>query len=233
MKFDLQLLANHVNVTTDVRTSGQHYPTYNDLSAEMKTFYDMTLLDYAGPQLVHDQFGQKRPVPQGRGKTTEFRAFPHLKKITTALVEGVTPDGQPLDTFTVTSTVRQYGGYVTLTDFIMATAIDPMAEEALKLIAQQGALSMDTVTREVINAGTNVQYADGTVAARSQLTRTDKLTVLAVRKAVRTLKRQNAPMINGNYVAIVHPDTAFDIMSDSTWVDWQKYTSIQEICPWA
>ena len=32
-------------------------------------------------------------------------------------------------------------------------------------------------------------------------------------------------MINGNYVAIVHPDIAFDLMSDPTWVDWQKYTS--------
>ena len=74
-RLNLQLLANHVNVTTDVRTAGQTYPTYNDLSAEMKTFYDMTLLDYAGPQLVHDQFGQKRPIPRNGGKTIEFRGF--------------------------------------------------------------------------------------------------------------------------------------------------------------
>ena len=199
--------------------------TGNDLSNEMKVYYQTRLIDLADPLLVHDQFGQKRPIPQGRGKTTEFRAFRKLPKIVTALVEGVTPDGQPLDTYTVTSTVKQYGGYVCLTDFIMATAIDPMAEEALKLIAQQGALSMDTVTREIINAGTNVQYGDGTVASRSAVSPSTKLTVLAIRKAVRTLKRENAPMINGNYVAIVHPDTAFDIMSDSTWVDWQKYTS--------
>ena len=84
---------------------------------------------------------------------------------------------------------------------------------------------MDSVTREIINSGTNVQYGDGTVASRSALTASDKLTVLAIRKAVRTLKRENAPMINGNYVAIVHPDVAFDLMSDSTWVEWQKYTS--------
>ena len=48
---NLQLFATHVNVTTDA-TSG------NNLSAEMKTFYDMTLIDEAQAQLVHDQFGQ-------------------------------------------------------------------------------------------------------------------------------------------------------------------------------
>ena len=197
----------------------------NDLSNEMKTYYQDRLIDLAEPLLVHDQFGQKRPIPQGRGKTTEFRAFKKLPKLLTPLDEGVTPDGQTLDTYIITSTVRQYGGYVCLTDFIMQTAIDPMAEEALKLIAQQGAKTMDTVTREIINAGTNVQYKDGSVAARSALTANDKLTVLAVRKAVRTLKRQDAPTINGAYVAIIHPDIAFDLMSDSTWVDWQKYTS--------
>ena len=215
---NLQMFNTVINATTS-NTTG------NDLSPEMKTYYQDRLIDLVEPLLVHDQFGQKRPIPQGRGKTTEFRAFTKLPKITTQLVEGVTPDGQALDSYTVTSTVKQYGGYVCLTDFIMQTAIAPIAEEALKLIASQGARSMDTVTREIINAGTNVQYGDGSKSSRSSLTASDKLTVLAVRKAVRALKRQDAPMINGNYVAIVHPDIAFDLMSDSTWVDWQKYTS--------
>ena len=39
--------------------------TTTTLSAEMKTFYDMRLIDEASPMLVHEQFGQKRPIPQG------------------------------------------------------------------------------------------------------------------------------------------------------------------------
>lgn len=217
-KFIAKLFDTVINATTSA-SSG------NDLSNEMKTYYQDRLIDLAEPELVHDQFGQKRPIPQGRGKTTEFRAFTKLPKLLTALVEGVTPDGQALDTYTVTSTVKQYGGYVVLTDFIMQTAIDPMAEEALKLVASQAGRTMDTVTREIICAGTNAQYGDGSIASRALVESSTKLTVLAIRKAVRTLKRQNAPMINGSYVAIVHPDIAFDLMSDSTWVDWQKYTS--------
>ena len=215
---NLRLFDTVLNATTSTGDG-------NELSHEMKVYYQDRLIDLADPLLVHDQFGQKRPIPQGRGKTTEFRAFRKLPKIVNSLIEGVTPDGQALDTYVITSTVKQYGAYVCLTDYIMATAIDPMAEEALKLIAQQGALSMDTVTREIINAGTNVQYGDGTVASRSALTAANKLTVLAIRKAVRTLKRENAPMINGNYVAIIHPDVSFDLMSDSSWIEWNKYTS--------
>ena len=37
------------------------------LSVEMKTFYDMTLIDEAQASLVHDQFGQKRPIPKNGG----------------------------------------------------------------------------------------------------------------------------------------------------------------------
>ena len=55
--FNLQMFA-------DVQT-----PLMEGLSAEMKTFYDMTLIDEAAPALVHDQFGQKRPIPKNGGKT--------------------------------------------------------------------------------------------------------------------------------------------------------------------
>ena len=42
--------------------------TSENLSAEMKTFYDKTLITLASPYLVHDQFGQKRDIPKNGGK---------------------------------------------------------------------------------------------------------------------------------------------------------------------
>ncbi len=82
--------------------------TQSSLSAEMKTFYDMTLIDEATPKLVHEQFGQKRPIPAGSGKTVEFRKFSPLPKATKPLVEGVTPAGNTLNVTSITSTVNQY-----------------------------------------------------------------------------------------------------------------------------
>lgn len=52
---DLQLFAT-VTQTTTLNGSG------NDLSPEMKTYYEKRLLDNAEPNLVHDQFADKYPI---------------------------------------------------------------------------------------------------------------------------------------------------------------------------
>lgn len=215
--FNIQAFDTVINASTSA-TSG------NNLAPEIKTYYSDYLIELAEAQLVHDQFGQKRNIPSGNGKSIEFRQFTPLSKITTALVEGVTPDGQALDTSTITATVKQYGGYVVITDILDLTAIDNIKTEAVQLIGSQAGRSLDTVVREVLNGGTNVQYHEGERANRAALTSVDTLTVKAIRAAVRTLKRQNAETIDGSYVGIIHPDVAFDLMSDDAWVEWHKYT---------
>lgn len=209
-------------------------PNYNTnttgataLSAENKTFYQREMIRFAEAELIYEQFGQKRPVPKNGGKTTEFRQMGQLPEMSTPLIEGVTPDGQSLETHTVTATIQEYGGYVTLSDTLELTAIDNMIVEATKAIASQGGRTIDGVYREILNAGTNVMYGGG-VASRAALHYTSdtsncNLTVDLIRKAVRTLKKQNAPRIDGYYVAIVHPDVAYDIMSDPAWKEPNTY----------
>ncbi len=209
----LQLFAGDLqtNVTTD-----------GGLTKEMKTFYDKTLIRLAEPELVHDQFGQKRPIPKNGGKTIEFRKYTPLAKQLTELTEGVTPDGQKLTVTTIEATVKQYGGYITLSDQLLLTAIDNNLLEAITLLSSQAARTSDTITREVLVAGTNVQYAEGQVDARASLAYTSEednmnLTVRGVRMATRTLKSQNAKKIGSTFVGIIHPDVSFDLMSDPEW----------------
>lgn len=216
---NLQLFANQVQTTL-----------LDGLSAEMKTFYDMALIDEATANLVHDQFGQKRPIPANGGKTIEFRKFAPLAKATTALTEGVTPDGKALEVSTVTATVAQYGDFITQSDVLELTALDNTILEATKLLGRQAGLTLDTVTRDVLNAGTNVTYcpknASGTetaVTTRSGLDTTSQLTVKVVQQVVAKLRGQNAPTINGKYVAIIHPYVAYDLMRDPEWIDAHKY----------
>ena len=66
------------------------------LSAEIKEFYDRTLLERALPNLVFVKYGQKRPIPKGNGKTIEFRKFNSLKPATTPLTEGTPPTAKDL-----------------------------------------------------------------------------------------------------------------------------------------
>lgn len=161
-KLNLQLFEDVIN-TTGSAGSG------NNLSTEMKEYYDKYLLENVGPELVHDQFGQEKPIPKNGGKTIEFRRYTPLKKALNPLTEGVTPDGNKLDVATVKSTVKQYGDFIRMSDMLLLTAIDNNLVEALNLLGSQAAVTLDTVTREVINAGTNVQYAEGQVKSRSDV----------------------------------------------------------------
>ena len=206
--------------------------TGNDLSPEMKTYYDLRLLDYAQANLVHDQFGQKRPIPKNGGKTIEFRSFSPLAKATTPLTEGVTPSGNQLDVKTITATVSQYGDFIVQSDVLELTAVDNTILEATKLLGRQAGVTLDTVTRNVMVGGTNVMYApkinastgaETAVTSRAGLDNTCVLTVNLVEQVVAELRAQNAPTIDGDYIGIIHPYTAYDLMRDPDWRDPHKY----------
>ena len=222
-KINLQLFAEtNTNVTTDA-----------GLSVENKTHYDMTLIDEAAPQLIHDQFGQKKPIPKNGGTKIEFRKFASLPKATKPLTEGVTPDGKKLSATKIEAEVSQYGDYVVMSDMLDLVSIDPVVVEATKVVGRQAGLTLDTITRNILHSGTNVYYApkaDGTVIeSRGTLDATCKLTVDVVRRIAAILKSNNAPKIDGCYVAIIHPYAAYDLMSDKEWQYPHQYKDTDNI----
>ena len=223
----------YVNTNTGVNTT---FPDSNGntLSEEMKTYYSDYLIDLAEPELVHDQFAQKHPIPKNGGKTIQFRKYAPLSTDVNArrLTEGVTPEGQKLSMTIVDATVAQYGGYVELTDMLLLTAIDNNLLQATRLLASQAGRVLDAITREELASCGIVQFAAGAVTARTALDDANKdhyLTVAAVKKAVRTLKRANAPKINGSFIAIVHTDVAHDLMNDEEWKLPHQYVDTDAI----
>ena len=224
-KLNLQLFADVTNATTSA-----------GLSDEMKTYYEDRLIDNAEPYLVHDQFGDKYPIPKNGGKTIEFRKYAPLPKQLVPLTEGVTPDGQALDVSTVTATVGQYGGFVRITDMLELTAIDRNLEQATKLLGGQAGRTSDTITRDILCAGTNVMYApkvsggvETEVTSRADLDTTALLTRNLIFKAAAKLKSQNANPIDDAFVAIVHPNVAADLMISDQWLDVHKYAQPENI----
>lgn len=209
--------------TTGLNSAG------NDLSPEMKTYYDMYLIDNAKPKLVHDQFGQTKPIPKGKGKTIEFRKYSPLPKALTALTEGVTPQGSSLNVTTVSATVKQYGDYITISDMLDLTAIDDNLVQATELLGDQSGATIDTVVRDIINGGRNQFYGQGNRLARYLLvggesSGNDYFGVENVRLAVRILKNGKAKPISGNdFVAIVHPDIVYHLTKDSEWQNVKQY----------
>ena len=229
----------NLQMFADASAQLQNTTASGGMTAEMKTYYEKTLLDLAEPAMVHDQFGDSYPIPANSGKTIEFRKYEALPKATTPLTEGVTPAGQALTVSAITAEVHQYGGWAALTDMLDLTAIDDNVVQATKVLGSQAGRTLDTIVRDILAGGTNVIYApkvsDGVetpVTSRAGLDATAQLTVDLIDQAVAQLKVQNADPIGsagGSYVAIIHPYAAYDIKKDPNWVEAHKYASPEEI----
>ena len=202
--------------------------TTKTLTVEAQTFYDRTLLERLTPNLVFAKYGQEKTLPKREGDKVNFRRFNSYEPATTALTEGVTPQGKTVSITEVEAELKQYGDFTEYSDFIDMTGIDPVVTEITEVHGEQASNTIDIVTRDVVCAGTNVIYSTG--SATSAVTESDKLTSDLVRKAVRTLRRANAKPQEGAYfIGIVHPDVAADLMTDALWQDVSKYNGGEEI----
>ncbi len=206
--------------------------TTQTLSAEMRTFYEKTLIDNAEPKLVYDAFADKYPIPQGNGKHIQFRKYSSLPKALKPLTEGVTPQGKHLQVQSVEAEVEQFGDYVQLSDMLKLTALDNNILQVSKLLGSQAGRTLDSISRDVLCGGTNVYYANnanGEVHMREELDEQSKLSPVLFHKAAAQLAAMNADTINGSYIAIIHPYTAYDLMQDKEWIDSHKYANPENI----
>jgi len=199
----------------------------------LQQYYDRTLLENTKPKLVFYQYGQKRGLPQGSGKTIQFRKWGTFDANTTPLTEGQPPNGQKMEQTEVTATIKQYGDFVALSDLVQYVHLDPILNAAVTAMSDQAALTLDTLTRDAISAGTNVLYAAGT--SRAGLTAADVLTSKQIRQAVRSLKNARAPRFardgssDGYYLCIVSPDTTYTLQDDPDWKFVAEYQAKEKI----
>lgn len=217
-------MATKTQVITNV--SGQ-----NQLSAEDKTFYERALLERLLPQLNFYKDAQKKKLPKNQGRTMNFRKFNSLTAPSASLTEGVTPDGNDLNVTTVTATVAQEGDFVLISDLIQMTGIDPVLTETSELLGEEAGVVVDNRIQTAISGGTNVYFAGGaTTRAGLETAETKHLTADDIKKIVRKLKNANAKRFSDGYYHMqIDPDIAYDLMSDSAWVDVSKYSKPEQM----
>ena len=203
--------------------------TYANLTAEQKTFYERTLLSRLLPNLTFLKYGQKRPMPKNEGDTVNFRRFNSLTVPAASLTEGVTPDGTTLSVTAVTATVAQEGNWVRVSDKISMVGIDPVVTETAALMGENAAQTLETRCAAVIFAGTNQQYAGGAATAAA-ITTGKVMNSDEVKKAVRTLRKNNAKPADGEYyIGFCDPEVAYDLQNDTLWQDISKYNGAENI----
>lgn len=212
--------------------------TSSGLSDEMKTFYDRMLLERTVPNLLHLKFGQTKRIPANSGRVIEWRKFSALSTATTPLVEGTLyNDLKDLTVTAITGTVSQYGDAIGFSDIVNTVTIDPLLAESTKILSEQASQTIDELTRDVLAAGTTVEYAN-TRASRATITSTDTFlemdgagstttggSLSDLRLIVLTLELNRARRINGFYQAITHPRVMFDIQGTTEWREHQLYAN--------
>lgn len=204
--------------------------TTSTLSNVVKTYYDRLLLENLYPNYLHGQFGDPGRVitlPSGVS-TVEWRRWAALSAATTPLTEGTTPAGSNHTVTLVTQNTAQYGDFVTYSDVLDMQSIDPFVERTVIAQGYQAAETLDQITRNVLVAGTNIQYA-GAVGARGSVASSNKLSVSEVKKAVKTLEAANVPRINGSYICIAHPYALHDLMADAEFILTSQYNGAQAL----
>lgn len=205
----------YTNTDTNMTTS-------TGLSAGMQTYYNRELLRTFEPKLIHDQFAEEYPLPPNNGTTMNLRKLLPIDAKVTPLDEGNPGDGTMLSEVAVTMDINQYGDYARLTDKLLMTHMDVNIMRTTKLFGDAGARAVDALCREELNTIPNVIYANGKTS-RANLAATDKLTTVELRKAVKMLKKSKAQTFDGWYIAIVGPDTIYDLQEDETFISVAKY----------
>ena len=230
--------------------------TYGDISPRTAAFVVRDLLKRGMPWLILEKFGQAKPLPAKSTKTIQFRRYyldstwtstfgsdfnPHeyfkgtnFNPANKMLTEGVTPDATSLESSDYEATLVQYGDRTVISDVVMDTHEDPILREAVDILGEQAAVLIEKTRYNVLKAGTNVFYANGTTRAGTN-------TVFSLndqRKVTRFLKRQLGKPITSavkstpafgtesiapSFVCIVHPDLEPDLRAISSFVPAEKY----------
>lgn len=203
--------------------------TTSTLSNEMQTYLVRTFLERSQANIVHAEGAKKRVHPRNSGKTMTWNRYTPLSAATTALTEATNPSETNIASAVVSATVAEYGAFDKISSLLYGTSIDRAAKEKVEVMSQNAGETLDTLVRNELATGATTQFAGGK-AALSLVGATDVLSVDEVRKAVRTLKKANAITYDdGYFLGKVGPDTAYDLMDDSVWVNAHTYKDGKEL----
>lgn len=177
------------------------------------------------PEMYFDQFADVQATnATNPGSSIKFTVFADLAAATTPLgeAEDVTPVS--MSDSQVTVTLEEYGNATVTTAKLRASSFMPVDPVAAQAVGYNAGLSIDTIARNVVQAGDNVIYATGGAvdpSSRTTVNADDTLAANDVRRVVAQLRGANVPTIGGSYVGFIHPDVSYDFRSATDAAAWR------------
>lgn len=217
------------------------------VEGQLSTF-DKRLLSRFRSETVFNKFGMKRGIPSRGGKSISFRRMDPILGSSyaniyassninqgapgvgfasgpAALTEGTPGAAIDASWSEVLATVSQYGQYMQITDMAEYQSLDDVKAETAENFSEAMTEALDLVTRDVVTAGTFVQYAS-TAGSRGGVGSGMNMNLAELREAKRGLLQQNAKPVKsegGRFVVLTHTDVQFDLEGDSNITNIMQY----------
>lgn len=211
------------------------YTTTSSLAVD-QTAYDRLLYFALRPELYFDGAATVKPTRQAMpGSAVVFTLMDDLSVASTALDESTDVDAVALSDSQVTVTLAEYGNAALTTAKLRGTSFVMLDPAVANIIGFNAGVSLDTIARDVLKAGTNVIYATGGATdptARNTVEPDDEITAHDVRKVVAQLGGANVQRIGGFYNGYIHPDVSLDLREETgaaAWRDPHTYSQPAEI----
>lgn len=124
-----------------------HDPIASPASAAkylIPVYYNKKFIDRLVPNTRWTQLCDKAPLPKQSGYVCKWSSMKALSEASRVTVLGTKPTPAALSTFNVTATVRNYCSYVAIERILDESAVSPVVEQAIDVIAEQAALTIDS-----------------------------------------------------------------------------------------
>lgn len=187
-------------------------------------YYRKRALDALRKKFVFQELCMRDMLPRQSGKTVQFFRYTQLTANTTPKSpEGAVGTSIGIGSRTVSATISQYTNYITVSDLLKDTAIDPIVANAADLLGYQAGLSVDTITRNIFDAES---------ASTNQALLGTYLKLADLRSSRHQLQGVDVqPMDDGYFDTVLHPYVSYDVINDPAangLADIFKYTKPQE-----
>ena len=225
-----------ITTTAFATTSGN---LYGDLSTEDALTIQSKMLPVAKKNLTFARFAQKDTKGRNDGNVMRHRRYKKFPLNDTPLGEGVTPDFDQLESEVISTTIRQYGRYVPVTDLMELLGQDPYVSIITERQAQQAAEVIDLLCYKTFRNPANTIYAGG-AAITSRAAVNNVVSTADLDRAIRHLEGLDAEKLTEmlaatpdvstqplrpSYVAICHPILRYDLEQLSGFVPVEQYAN--------
>ena len=188
----------------------------------VQTAYDLMTRPYLRPELFFDQLADVKPTKQSMpGLVVTFTIQNDLAVASATISESVDITPVSISSSQISVTLAEYGNAIVTTGKLRAGSYVDIDEVVANVLGYNAAVSIDSVARSVVSAGTTVNYSGG-ASSRATLNNPDYLSAFDVRLAVATLRTNNVPTVGGSYWSFVHPAAAFDLRTQTGQGSWRQ-----------